>query len=175
MIKLIVIVILLLVGGLFIYASTRSSKFHVQRSTTIKAPPEKIFAIINDHRHWADWSPWEKLDATMKKTISEPSSGVGASYAWEGNAKAGAGLVTITETEPPYKLVSRLEMRKPVKAQNRVEFTIEPLGDSTKVTWAMAGTQNLTMKVMGLFINCNDMVGKDFDVGLAQLKTMIEK
>jgi len=173
--RLILLLVLLAIVVLLVYASTRPSTFRVQRSASIKASPDKIFAIINDHRNWADWSPWDKLDPNMKKSFSEPSSGVGASYEWEGNSKAGSGRVTIIETVPPNKLVSRLEMLKPMKAENRVEFTLEQQGEDTNVTWAMAGTQNLMMKVVGLFINCNDMVGKDFETGLANLKAIAEK
>jgi len=173
--RLIFILILLAIVVLLIYASTRPSIFQVQRSVSIKAAADKIFAIINDHQNWRSWSPWDKLDPNMKSTISTPSSGVGASYAWEGNNKAGSGRATIVETIPPTKLVSRLEMLKPMKAENRVEFTLEPHGDSTVVTWTMTGTQNLMMKVIGIFINCNNMVGKDFEKGLANLKAIAEK
>ena len=175
MLNLTLMIALLAIITLLIYASTRPNTFSMQRSTTIKAPADKIFGIINDHQNWAAWSPWYKLDPQMKTSMSTPSSGVGATYTWEGNAKAGAGRVTIVETVPPYKLESRLEMFKPFKAENKVEFTLKPEGDSINVTWAMSGKQNLLMKVMGLFINCNDMVGKDFEAGLTSLKVLAEK
>lgn len=175
MLNLILMVALLAIIALLIYASTRPSTFRTQRSTIIKAPADKIFAIIYDHQNWAAWSPWAKLDPNMKTSMSTPSGGVGATYAWEGNAKAGAGRVTIVETVPPHQLESRLEMLKPFKAENKVEFTLKPEGEGTSVTWAMSGKQNLLMKVMGLFINCNDMVGKDFEAGLANLKVLAEK
>ncbi len=173
--RLIVILVLLVIAVLLIYASTRPSTFRTQRSTSIKASADKIFAIINDHINWASWSPWQKLDPNMQSTISTPSSGVGATYEWIGNSKAGAGRVTIIESLSPSKIRSHLEMFKPFKAENSVEFTLEQLGDSTNVTWEMSGRQNLMMKVMGIFVNCNDMVGKDFEAGLANLKTIAEK
>jgi hypothetical protein len=175
MVRLVLILVLFAIVALLIYASTRPNKFVVQRSTSIKASADKIFAIINDHNNWASWSPWQKLDPNMKSTISTPSSGVGATYAWEGNSKAGAGRVTIIESLSPTKIRSHLEMFKPFKAENGVEFTLEQQGDSTNVTWEMSGKQNLMMKVMGIFVNCNDMVGKDFEAGLANLKVIAEK
>ena len=175
MLNLILMIVLLAIITLLIYASTRPNTFRTERSATIKAPADKIFAIINDHQNWAAWSPWDKLDPNMKVNISTPSSGVGATYAWEGNAKAGSGRATIVETVPPYKLESHLEMFKPFKAENKVEFTLKPEGDSTNVTWAMSGKQPFMMKVMGLFVNCSDMAGKDFEAGLTSLKLLAEK
>jgi hypothetical protein len=175
MVRLVLILVLFAIVALLIYASTRPSTFRTQRSASIRAPADKIFAIINDHSNWASWSPWQKLDPAMNSTISNPSSGVGATYEWNGNSKAGSGRVTIIESVPPSKLRSHLEMFKPFKAENSVEFTLEQQGDSTNVSWGMSGKQNLMMKVMGLFVNCNELVGKDFEAGLANLKAIAEK
>jgi hypothetical protein len=111
----------------------------------------------------------------MKKTFSGTTSGKGAVFEWEGNSKAGAGRNEITASSPPNKLVMRLDMYKPFKAQNTVEFALEPQGGSTNITWAMYGSQPYMAKVMSVFINCDKMVGKDFEEGLASLKTLAEK
>jgi carbon monoxide dehydrogenase subunit G len=112
--------------------------FRVERSTRIKAPPEKIFPLINDFRRWADWSPYEVLDPKMARTYSGPDAGVGAIYAWEGK-RAGAGRMEIRQSTPASRVVIQLDFSKPLKAHNTAEFTLEVIGDATKVTWAMSG------------------------------------
>lgn len=175
MLKTIIIIVAVLVVAILIFAATRPDVFRVQRAMSIKVPPEKIFAIINDHHNWGAWSPWEKLDPAMKKTYSGAASGTGAIYEWQGNSKAGAGRSEITESSPPSRMTMKLDMFRPFEGHNIVEFTLEPQGGATNVTWAMQGQQPYMAKVMSLFINCDNMVGKDFEEGLANLKTIAEK
>src|SRR5206468_3186084 len=148
--------------------------FRIERGTTIKAPPEKIFALINDFHNWGSWSPWEKMDPTMKRTHSGPPSGLGAVYEWEGNKKVGKGRMEIVESSSPSKTVIKLDFFKPFEAHNTAEFTLEPQGDSTNVTWAMHGRQPYMLKVMCLFMDMDKMVGKDFETGLANMKAAAE-
>ena len=169
------IVVIALISVVLVYAASKPDTFHIERSTSIKALPEKIFAIIDNHHHWEAWSPWEKLDPAMKRTFSGPASGKGAIFEWDGNRKAGAGRSEITESSPPSRLVMRLDMFKPFKAQNTVEFNLEPQGDATRITWAMRGPQPYVAKVMGTLMDCDKMVGKNFEEGLASLKALAEK
>ena len=100
MFKIIAIAIAVLIAIVLIYAATKPDTFTVQRSATIKAPPEKIFALINDFNAWTAWSPWEKKDPAMKRTFGSTTSGKGASYAWEGNKEVGQGRMEIAESVP---------------------------------------------------------------------------
>jgi hypothetical protein len=59
MLKIIAIVIVVLIAGVLILAATKPDTFRVQRAASIKAPPEKTFALINDFNRWGTWSPWE--------------------------------------------------------------------------------------------------------------------
>ena len=70
MIKKIAIAVGVLIGALLIYAATQPDTFRIQRAATIKAPPERIFAVLNDFMRWEAWSPWEKKDPAMKRTFS---------------------------------------------------------------------------------------------------------
>jgi uncharacterized protein YndB with AHSA1/START domain len=169
------IVIVVLIIAILIYAATKPNTFRIQRSANIKAPPGKVFVLINDHHNWAAWSPWEKLDPAMKKTFSGPVSGEGATFEWEGNSKAGAGRSEIIESSSPAKIVMKLDFLKPFKAHNTAEFTLEKKGSSTELTWAMYGPQPYMAKVMGTLIDCDGMVGKQFEEGLANLKALAEK
>lgn len=163
------------VAGILIYAATRPDTFRVQRSASIKAPPEKIFALINDLRGWSAWSPYEKKDPAMKRTFSGPASGKGAVYEWDGDKNVGKGRMEITEVAPPSKVVIKLDFIKPFEGHNIAEFTMEPKGDNTVVTWAMYGPSAFMMKVMGIFMNMDNMIGNDFAAGLANLKGVAER
>ena len=176
MFKKIAIAVVVLIAALLGYAATRPDTFRVERGATIKAPPEKIFALINDFRRWDSWSPWEKKDPAMRRTFgSDATSGKGAAYAWEGNSDVGQGRMEIAESVPPSRVAIKLDFVKPFEAHNLVEFTLEPQGDSTNVTWAMQGPAPFLAKVIHVFIDMDKMVGRDFESGLASLKAAVEK
>ena len=164
-----------LVGGILVYAATRPDSFRIQRSANIKAPPERIFAILNDFQQWAVWSPWEKKDPGMKRTFGSTTVGTGATYAWEGNKDVGQGSMAIVESSAPAKLAIRLDFIKPFEAHNIVEFTLEPIGDGTQVTWSMHGPSPYFSKLMSVFVSMDKMCGKDFEAGLASLKAVAEQ
>ncbi len=174
MIKRIAIAVVVVLGALLIYAATQPDTFRIQRATSIKAPPERIFAVLNDFLRWDTWSPWEKKDPAMKRTFSAVTSGKGAVYAWEGNRDVGQGRMEIAESVAPSKVAIKLDFVKPFEAHNIVEFTLEPKGDSTNVTWAMQGPMLYISKLITVFVSMDSMVGKDFEAGLANLKTVTE-
>jgi hypothetical protein len=174
-IAIIGIIFAVVLAGMLIFAATKPDKFRVQRSTSINAPPEKIFPLINEFDRWGTWSPYEKRDPAMKRSRSGPSSGKGAVYGWEGNSQIGTGRMEIMEALPPSKIVIKLDFLKPFEAHNTAEFTLEGKGDTTSVTWAMHGPANYISKLMGVFINMDSMIGTDFEAGLANLKAVTEK
>lgn len=151
------------------------SSFLVERSTVIHASPEKIHSLLENFHEWLSWSPWEDIDPDMKRTYTGPDSGVGASYAWSGNRKAGAGSMVITDSKPGRIVVLDLVFTKPFKAQNVITFTIDPGPNGSEVTWAMTGKSNLLFRLVGKVYSMDKMVGKDFEKGLAQLKVEAEK
>ena len=152
----------------------RPDEFIVTRSTQISAPPEKIFPHVNDFHKWEAWSPWAKMDPACKYSYSGAAAGVGAGFAWDGNKKVGAGGMTIIESAPNDLIRIKLEFLKPFKATNTAEFTFKFAGNQTAVTWSMSGKNNFFFKAFGLFLNCDDMVGKDFAKGLAAIKSVVE-
>jgi hypothetical protein len=171
----IALVLLVAVAGVLAFAAMKPSTFRVQRATSIKAPPETIFALVNDFRNWRAWSPWEKMDPALKRTYSGPESGKGAVYEWEGNNKVGKGRMEIIDAPAPSKVAIKLDFLKPFEAHNTAEFTLVPKGDATDVTWAMHGPNLFIGKVMSVFVSMDRMVGKDFEAGLANLKAAAEK
>ncbi len=175
MLKKILITIVVLVALLLGYATTRSDTFAVQRSATIKASPDKIYALINDFHRWGEWSPWEKLDPLMKRTFSGTPAGVGTVYEWNGNDKVGAGRMEITGSAPSNKIDIKLDFIKPFEGHNITEFTLAPQGDGTQVNWNMHGPAPFITKLMGVFVSMDSMIGKDFETGLANMKAAAEK
>ena len=149
-------------------------EFKVSRSAKIAAPPEKIFPHVNDLHLWQAWSPWAKMDPNSKSTFTGPVSGIGSAMAWAGNRQVGEGKMTITDSQPFQSIHLRLEFLKPMTATNMAEFSFKPDGGGTSVTWAMAGKNNFMGKIFGLFVNCDQMVGGQFEKGLASLKLIAE-
>ena len=176
---LVIIAILLAVaiGAALIYASTAPDRFMISRSALIEAPAERIFPLINDLHAQSQWSPFEK-DPNMKRVHSGAPAGKGAIYEWDGNREVGAGRIAITDSVPPSRVSLALDMSRPFAAHNTVDFVLEPNDAGTrvmtKVTWAMQGRQPFMAKVMSLFINCDKMVGSQFEQGLAKLKALVE-
>jgi uncharacterized protein YndB with AHSA1/START domain len=173
--KIIAIVVVVVIAGVLILAATKPDVFRVQRSASIKTPPAKVFALINDFKRWEAWSPWEKKDPAMKRTYSAVTSGVGATYAWEGNKEVGQGGMEIIESAEPSKLGLKLDFLKPFEGHNKVTFTLTPNADATEVTWAMEGPVPFFGKVFHVFMDVDRMVGKDFEAGLAAMKAVAEK
>jgi len=175
MFKKIALVLLALIVCVLGYAATRPDSLHVERTTAIKAPPDKIFAVLNDFHSWGSWSPWEKLDPAMKKTYSGAASGKGAVYEWEGNSQVGKGRMEIIEESQPSYVTIKLDFLEPFEGHNVARFRLIPQGDSTNVTWTMDGPSPYIAKLMGVFVNMDNMIGKDFESGLSNLKTVAEK
>lgn len=152
------------------YASTRPSDFRIARSRVIDASPEALFALIEDFHKWAAWSPWDKMDPAMLRTFEGPERGVGAVYRWRGNSKVGEGSMTIREAVAGERMVFDLHFLKPFPAQNVGAFALTPEGSGTRVEWSMTGRNALPAKVFGLFMNMDEMVGRDFEKGLAAME-----
>jgi hypothetical protein len=167
--------LILVLAAVLLYAKTRPDTFRVQRSVLINAPAEAIFPLINDFHSWVSWSPYEKKDLHMKKTYGGPESGKGATYAWEGNNKVGSGKMEILDSTAPSKVLLSLEFFRPMKASNAGSFTLDPKDGGTEVTWSMEGRQTLMGKAMGLVMDMDSLVGKDFETGLQNIKTLTEK
>lgn len=174
MLKIIAIVVVVAIVAVLGYAATRPNTFRVARSTLIKAPPEKIYALIDDFHAWRSWSPYEALDPGMSRTHGGPASGLGSTYAWSGHGKAGAGRMEIVKAVSPSEVDMSLDFTKPFEAHHKARFTLVPEGDATRVTWAMEGVSPSMFKVMSLVFNMDRMIGKDFETGLASLKTQAE-
>jgi hypothetical protein len=165
--------IVAVIAVLLIVVALRPAEFRVERSATLSAPAITLFEQVNDHRKFAVWNPFMKFDPNVKNTYSGPDSGVGAACSWDGNNKIGAGSATIIESKPGELVRQRMDWLRPMKGTSTVEFTFKPAGEKTVVTWAMYGKNGFMGKLVSLFINCEKMVGPQFEQGLAELGKVV--
>ncbi len=170
-----IVVVIVLIGLVLAIAQSRPNEFTVQRTVRIAAPPERIYPDIVDFHRWPGWSPWERMDPAMQKTYTGAASGRGAVYEWAGNSKVGQGRMEITDATGPTSVTVKLDFMKPFETHNTARFTLVPAGESTDVTWSMFGSSPLMIKLMSVFFNMDKLVGKDFERGLATLKTLAER
>lgn len=164
----------LLTAAFVAVVASRPGNFRITRSAIISAPPETVFEHVNDVRKFQAWSPWAKRDPQAKMTFEGPSAGIGAVFKWAGNNQVGQGIMSVIESRPSELVRFRLEFLKPMKATNTAEFTFEPEGDQTKVTWSMSGHSRFMCKAIGLFMDMDKMIGSDFENGLASLASIVE-
>lgn len=156
------------------FVALQPDELHVQRSASIQAPPAKVFALINDFKNWPVWSPWEQLDPDMKKTYSDPSSGQGATYRWEGNDDVGIGQMTMVSVSPHSHFKMTLEFMEPFQSVSTVDFYLKDQGEATEVTWSMRGENGFIEKVFDILFDMEAMIGKDYEKGLDNLKKAVE-
>ena len=168
------IALALIVAALLVLIARQPDSFRVERSISVAAPPEVVFAQVNDFRHWQRWSPWAKRDPLMQTRYEGPSAGVGAVYRWAGNQEVGEGSTTIVESRPGESIRIQLVFLKPFQAHNDVLFSFTPEGEGTRVSWSMSGRKDFLTKAMHLLMDMDKMVGGDFEQGLAQLKAVAE-
>lgn len=176
--KIFIRISLLAIGiviGLCIVAAMKPDHFRVERSVVIHAPAERIFALMNNLREFARWSPYEGRDPAMQKTFGNITAGKSASYAWDGNQAVGAGRMEITQSLPPQRVVIQLDFTRPFEGHNLVFFTVMPEAGNTRASWAMEGPMPFVSKLMSIFLDFDAMVGNDFAAGLEKLKVLAEQ
>jgi hypothetical protein len=174
-IAIVAVALAIAIAAVLILAATKPDRFSVQRAITVKAPPETIFPLIDDFHQWGSWSPYEHKDPAMKRSFSGAESGKGAVYAWDGNKNVGSGRMEILDASAPSKIRIKLDFFTPFEGHNTAEFTMLPQGDATSLTWLMHGPAPFMSKLMQVFMNMDSMIGKDFEIGLANLKGLAEK
>lgn len=166
---------LVAIAALVFIASRKPDTFRVSRTAVFNAAPAAIFELVNDLTQWERWSPWSKMDPHAKVSFAGPNAGVGATMRWEGNNKVGTGMMTITESVPPSMVKLQLDFEKPMKGTSMSEFLFHPEGSQTQVTWSMQGRNNLMGKIMSLVLNCEKMVGEQYEKGFANIREIVEQ
>lgn len=174
MLKKILIALAVIVVALVAVIALQPSTFRIARSAAISAPPERVFAQVNDLHKWESWSPWLKADPAAKTAYEGAPAGAGAGFRWSGNKDVGEGRMTIIESRPDQLVRIRLDFMRPFASTSTAEFSFVPDGDRTRVTWSMDGDKNFLAKAIHLVLDMDKMVGTKFDEGLAQMKVAAE-
>jgi len=166
--------LILVVAALAAMIAMQPSDYRIERSAAMSAPASAPFEQVNDFHNWEAWSPWLEADPEAKVTFEGPPSGASAIYRWEGNDQVGSGSMTLLESRPNELIRIQLEFLKPFPNACTAQFTFEPEGDQTVVTWSMFGKNGFTGKAIHLVMNMDKMIGDQFDKGLAKMKTVVE-
>ena len=175
MLKVVLLAVAVPLAIVLVLAAMKPDSFRVQRVASIKAPPDRIFPLVNDFKRWRAWSPYESKDPAMTRRLSGAAAGKGAVYEWSGNKEVGKGRMEIADASAPSRVVLKLDFVEPFEAHNVVEFTMLSKGDATEVRWDMRGATPYLAKIVHLFVDIDRMVGRDFEAGLANLKALAER
>jgi effector-binding domain-containing protein len=149
------------------------SKVDVSKSIAINAPADVVQKYVADFKNFAQWSPWQAKDPNMSVTYSGEAGQIGSKYEWEGNKEVGKGIMEITAINGD-TVQQKLTFLKPWKGGGDVYLISTAEGSGTNFTWATTFPMAFFMRPMGLFMNMEKMVGKQYEEGLARLKTVIE-
>jgi uncharacterized protein YndB with AHSA1/START domain len=169
------LLLVVVVAGFAAYVVSRPNDYAIERTETIAAPPEKIFALVNDMKAWEKWSPWKDVDPQATITFSDPSIGPGASFSWKGNREVGEGTLKILDSKSSEKIDMEIWFVEPMQNKARETFTFKPVGDKTEVTWAMSGSYDtFGHKAICTLMNMDKILGGKFAEGLENLKRVTE-
>jgi hypothetical protein len=170
--KTILVAIAIIVLTLWLGSLTLSEKWHIEKSITVNATPEKIYQLTTELKNWEKWSPWYELDPNTKWTFSDSTFGVGAWYIWSSeNSKVGKGKLTIIAAVENQSNQYLLEFEG--MDASKAGFILTPEGDkTTKVTWTLDGENKGMAKWFGLLMGA--FVGNDYEKGLANIKRYCE-
>jgi uncharacterized protein YndB with AHSA1/START domain len=163
----------IIVIGILFVAAFKSAEMHVSRETVIAASPETLFAFVNNSKKSYEWMPWAAMDPQMQLQFSGPSEGVGAKSEWNGK-EMGAGTSVVVASVPNETVSTRLDYTKPFEMSQIAEVSLSPVAGGTRVQWSASGHNNFFFRLISIFVDCDKMIGGEFEKGLAKLKTLAE-
>lgn len=167
--------IFVVIVAILLFAASKAGSLSVERSITVNAPPEKVFALVNDLHAWKDWNVDGQNDLSITRVYGGPANGVGASCDWDSRGRGGKGRMWITESRPLEYVAVKVEFVRPFESHNVNVFSLAPSANRTLVTWSWQGQNLYFMKVMGIFTNMDRMIGAHFEKGLQNLKMLAER
>jgi hypothetical protein len=166
-------IILLAIAAFLFWVARKPDHFELSRSIDIDAAPNAVFPHINNLKAMNQWNPWATYNPKSVIAYEGPDEGPGAVYTWAGS-KMGEGRFKITDSNLN-SVKADLTMIKPMRADNKVTFSIAAKASQTQVTWHMEGTNSFMHKLMQTVMSMDKMVGKEFEKGLAGLKAAVEQ
>lgn len=171
--KVILLLAILLVGVWVVLCFVGPSAIRTERSTVINAQPEVVFDLVNDLQVWEAWSPWQGKDSTMVTTLTNPSVGMGATMSWTSQAM-GNGTMQITQSQP-YAFIATTLVFSDFDGESYANFAFTKEGEATRVSWTMDGSEvPFLFRGFLALMDPIEAINKDYDEGLASLKTLAE-
>ena len=166
------IVVLFLVIALFV-----KKEYAVEREITINKSRQTVFDYVKYLKNQSNYSVWAQMDPNMKKEYRGTDGTVGFVSAWDSNVKdVGKGEQEIKAIKEGERLDFELRFKVPFEATDYAYIVTEQAGENqTKVKWGFNGKMPYPMNTMLLFMNMDEMLGKDLETGLTNLKTVLEK
>ncbi len=173
MLKTILLVIAIVIVGIIVVSQFQPHSYTVERSATIAAPPDLVFAQVNDLHNWQQFNAWADADPNAVYTYNGPESGVGAAYHWKGNKEMGEGRMTILESRPNAYVKLDLEFIEPFAGEAVTEYVLAPTSGGTQLTQRMTSDHSFFSKIMCLFMDMDQMIGEKFEEGFARMNKIL--
>jgi hypothetical protein len=173
MLKKILIGFGIIVSALLFIAAVKSPEMKVSREIIIATSPEVIFSFINSAKKSYEWMPWSEGDPSIEIKYSGPDQGVGSISSWKGK-EMGVGTSEVIESITNQMVKTKLDYTEPFAMSQLAEISLTPTSDGTLVKWSVSGSNNYFFRLIGIFINCDNMIGKEFEKGLKKLKALTE-
>jgi hypothetical protein len=174
MLKKISLLLVLVIAGILIAAGFASPKMDVTREIIVNAPVASVFPHINNSEKANAWMPWAASDPSLKMNYSGPAEGVGSKASWESTGDMGTGEALVVDSVPNEYVKTKLTFVKPFQMEEMATLSVAPVEGGTKVSWNAVAEKPYLFRVVGLFMDCDKMVGGEFEKGLASLKTKLE-
>ena len=171
----VLIVAMVLFGAFFIVAYMTPTAYAVEKEVTINKPKEEVFAYLKVLKNQNEWGPWYKRDPSIKQEFRGSDGQPGFVSSWKGSSESGEGEQEIKKIIEGQRIDTELRFKQPWESKADTYLTTESVGENqTKVKWGMTGEMPRPMNVLFLFMSMDQMIGKDYQEGLANLKTIME-
>ena len=145
----------------------------VARSIEIDAPAADIFPHVNSMQATRAWSPWLDRDPNVDLTYSGPEAGVGNRMAWASeNPQVGTGTQEVIASTPDSHVATALDFGPMGTAT--ASFDLVEVADTTTVTWGFSSDNGMNPMLRWMGLMMDDLVGADYEAGLANLKALVE-
>ncbi|WP_217604322.1 SRPBCC family protein [Chitinophaga sp. GbtcB8] len=173
----IVLIIVALVALLLIVALFSKKSYTVAREITIRQPKQTVFNYIRFIKNQDNYNKWSMADPDAIKTYTGTDGNAGFIYAWDSKVKnVGKGEQEIKGITEGDRIDLELRFVRPFEGVAFGNISTTALAeDQTKVKWSFSSSMKYPMNIMLLLMNLEGMLGKDLEISLMNLKTVLER
>jgi hypothetical protein len=162
------LLVLFLFVGLFL-----PRDYRVSRTIEIPASPAKIHLLVNDLNQWPRWNPWQELEPSLRITLGDKTSGVGANQHWTDDS--GGGRLSLIASSPSTGIIYNIwlnDAKSPALAHLNY---ITGQGNITRIEWSIEG--EIQLPIVGFYLAqaMDSIIGPAFELGLKNLKREVQE